>query len=463
VNGQHDGRPTPAELRRPVGVLLLEPDATVADTIARVLRRRGMRVARAHDGHEALRRLRAEAFDLVIGALEMPRPDGWDLLDQVYEHQPHAAFVALSNDTDARNVVRAMRRGAVDYVPKPLSLDALVDRIGAALDSRTLRRHVGGPRRRSGELVASSAAMRTVLALVDKVAQSPIDAALILGESGVGKEEVARAIHRLSARRHERFIAVNVAALPGPLIESELFGHRQGAFTGAAANREGLLASADGGTLLLDEIGEMPMAFQAKLLRVLEERAFFPVGSDAERHVDVRILAATNRDPHEAISSGTLRADLYYRLARVVIRIPPLRERPDDILPLAYRFLRDAAERAGRPAPTLAEDAELALREHPWPGNVRELRNTVERAVLLNEGSALTDTMLGLRDAVLEPAAPPSLDLVSTRERVVASVEREMIERALRVTDGSLSKAAKLLNVSRTTLWNRVRRYGLDT
>jgi transcriptional regulator with PAS, ATPase and Fis domain len=305
-----------------------------------------------------------------------------------------------------------------------------------------------------------------VLRLAERVARTHSSPALILGESGVGKEIVATHIHESSARRGNPCVRVNLAASPDSMIEAELFGSVKGAFTGASGDRVGLIASADGGTLLLDEFCEFKPALQSKLLRVLEERRFFPVGSDRQRAVDVRLVAATNRDPERAIAEGALRRDLYYRISTVVIQVPPLRQRPEDIPPLARRFAdRMALETRGRSV-EIAPAAYAALGSYHWPGNVRELKNVVERAVIMSDSDVITDAHLRFGCGASPPrevavGADAPLELEKVRKRAIASVERQHIERVLRFANGSQSKAAKLLGVSRTTLWTKLKRYGL--
>ena len=285
-----------------------------------------------------------------------------------------------------------MKKGAADYLEKPLDPDDLAMRLERALQEAAAHRKLAlyeEKDRRETTAVLASESLRSVFDLADRVAATPSSSALILGESGVGKEVLAAHIHAVSSRARGPFVRVNLAALPESMVEAELFGSVRGAFTDSKRNRAGHFASAEGGTLLLDELCEFKPELQAKLLRALEERRFFPVGSDRERQMNVRVLAATNRDPQTAITSGALRADLYYRLSAVVLRVPPLRERPDDILPLAEHFLRRFAAEFARPRVRFTAFAKESLAEHSWPGNARELRNAVERAVMLSDADEI--------------------------------------------------------------------------
>jgi len=315
--------------------------------------------------------------------------------------------------------------------------------------------------------VHASAAMTRVIELADRVAATPASSALILGESGVGKEVVATRIHERSHRRNEPFVRVNLAAIPDSMVEAEFFGSVRGSFTDSKRDRTGLFSSADGGTILLDELCEFKIEMQPKLLRVLEERRFYPVGSDRERRMDVRVLAATNRDVEEAIEQGLLRRDLFYRLGVMVIHVPPLRERLEDVLPLARHFLAGFAQEFARPALALTAGVEDVLLGHTWPGNVRELRNIMERAVMITDGREVQ------ADAVAESIGsmgPPresgkmlkaDHSLEGARRRAVDVVEREHIERILKLAGGSRTRAAQMLDVSRTTLWEKLRYHKL--
>jgi transcriptional regulator with PAS, ATPase and Fis domain len=334
-------------------------------------------------------------------------------------------------------------------------------------DAAVLRTISGVRTSRPTPVIAASRGMQTALSLAERVARSPQSSALIVGETGVGKEVVAARIHEASERRDARFVRVNMAALPAAMIEAELFGSVEGAYTDSRRDRAGILATADGGTVLLDEITEFSPELQPKLLRVLEERSFFPVGSDVPRRVDIRFIAATNRDPEEAIRDGKLRRDIYYRLAAVTIHVPPLRKRDEDLVPLAELFLRQIAEEMDRGDVTLSSDAVMALYSNEWPGNVRELRNVIERAVIVSDGDVINaDHLTGASaperfNSTLPPPDMGNLSLEDARQQALERVELRQIRLAMAATGGNRTEAANLLGISRTTLWDKLKTYGL--
>jgi two-component system response regulator HydG len=368
----------------------------------------------------------------------------------------------MTGRADIRGAVEAMRRGAADYLEKPLDPDDLAMRLERALQEAAAHRKLAlyeERDRRENAAIMTSESLRSVFELAERLAVTPSSSALILGESGVGKEVLASFIHGASNRAQAPFVRVNLAALPESMVEAELFGSVRGAFTDSKRDRAGHFASADGGTLLLDELCEFKPELQAKLLRVLEERRFFPVGSDRERRTNVRVLAATNRDPQAAIASGALRADLYYRLSAMVLRIPPLRERREDILPLAEHFLGKLSAELGRRNVRFSALARETLLAHDWPGNARELRNTVERGLMLCDSDEIGPELFDLPVAPPPSLAPPPADGSGTW--LLSDTERVHIERALAAAGGSRARAAALLGISRTTLWKRLKDYGL--
>jgi two-component system response regulator HydG len=364
---------------------------------------------------------------------------------------------------EIRAAVDAIRRGAADFLEKPLDLDDLATRLERALENAVLRRKLAAYEAKDpppSQAIAESPPMKDVFAVAARVAATPQSSALLLGESGVGKEVVAARIHEASARRDGPYVKVNLAAIPESMIEAELFGSVRGAFTDAKRDRAGFFASAEGGTLLLDEICEFKVELQPKLLRALEERRFYPVGSDRERRMNVRVLAATNKDPQKMIDEGLLRADLYYRLATVILRIPPLRERREDILPLADHFVDVYRKEFRRPRLALAPAATAALAAYAWPGNVRELRNVIERAAMLSEVDEVDAEALGLPFAPAGAAVPGDVADGGTETRL-DDVEKRHILRVLEGAGGSKTKAALLLGISRSTLWEKGKRYGI--
>jgi two-component system response regulator HydG len=471
-------------------VLVADADLVLAEAIAHSLRRQGFDVVQTTSATCAIERLGATYFDVLVLDIELPDAGSQAVLTRAQAMTAPPLCFLMTSSGDVRSAVDAMRRGAVDYLEKPIDIEALTIRIERALETATMRRRLSAIDQRdrtAAEPVACSPQMQLALRLADRVASSPCSSTLILGESGVGKEVIAARIHERSKRRNGPFVRVNMAAIPESMVEAELFGSVRGAFTDAKRDRLGYFASADGGTLLLDELCEFKVSLQSKLLRALESRSFHPVGSDRERTVNARIIAATNRDPEEAIARGDLRADLYYRLAPVIISVPPLRERREDILPLAGRFLASYGADFGVSMRHLAPDAERALLSYAWPGNARELRNVIERATMLSDNDEISADLLGLPTPATPARHPPTISGAHLRlemanpvevlegpisapapsslgdvgQSALAEAERALIVKALSQAQGSKTRAAELLGVSRTTLWEKVKRYGL--
>ncbi|MFK3740890.1 sigma-54-dependent transcriptional regulator [Massilia sp. TN1-12] len=451
-------------------LLIVDDDDAFRDTLAETLLAFGHDVAAAASGAEALALLAsAPPFDAIFLDHRMPGMDGLETLAALRDAAlPAPPVIVLTAFAGAANTIEAMRLGAFDHLSKPVRRETL----RAVLDSALQCRPSAGaatpaqPPAGDGDLVGSSDAMREVHKQIGRAAASVLPV-LVLGETGTGKEVVARALHRHSARAGRPFVAVNCAAIPGELLESELFGHVRGAFTGAAAEREGCFRAADGGVLLLDEIGDMPLDVQAKILRVLQEGEVVPLGSNRAVRVDVRIIAATHRDLGAAVRDGQFRADLLYRLDVLPIRLPPLRERPDDIIPLAELFLQRAA--AGSPSKLLGADAAQRLLRRPWPGNARELRNAMERchARFRHDviGAADLDAIL---DAPLSNPAVPSAPAVPEEwltqplPLAVERLERLMLEHALTEAQGNRAEAARRLGIHRQLLYRKLAQYGID-
>ncbi|MCU0654007.1 MAG: sigma-54 dependent transcriptional regulator [Polyangiaceae bacterium] len=438
--------------------LVVSDDLLLGSTLVRGLRRSGQD-AESCDPGEARGRYQSQWFDVVL-------LDVKDLalalvfLGELRVMAEAPAVLVVVSQVGPHGIVELMRKGAHDVLVRPLDLSEVQARVERIVETGTMKRRLAALTRekKAPSLVAESPAMKEVLRLVERVARTPRSSVLLLGESGVGKEKVAEAIHLQSQRRAQPFVQVNMAALPDTMVEAELFGHARGAFTGAAKPRAGLLASAEGGTLLMDELAELRIELQPKLLRVLEERRYFPVGSDQERRIDVRLLAATNRNPEEAIQKGWLREDLYYRLSTVTIEIPPLRERTEDILPLARRFLESYALEFGRGQLQLSEEACERLLEHRWRGNVRELRNVMERVAMLAEEGEIQAEELGLSRS--EQKSRPQLREVRLQE-AMDETERARLALALQEASGDVVRAARLLGISRSTLYSKRKRFGL--
>ncbi len=440
-------------------VLVVEDDPDMLALLQEHLQGEGYRVAALASGREALARLRSETFDVVVTDLRMPDVDGMEVLRACREIQPETRVILVTAFGTVETAIQAIREGAFDYTTKPFRLEEISFLVGKAMDDRhlkaeflRLRQEVEG-RYRFENLLGKSTAMQAVFALIRQAAPSDANV-LIMGESGTGKELVAKALHYNSARAKQPFVPVNCAAVPSGLLESELFGHLKGAFTGAVGTRRGLLREAAGGTLFLDEIGDMPPELQAKLLRVIEDKAVRPLGSDETITVDVRMVAATNRDLPARIREGLFREDLYYRLAVIPVQLSPLRERREDIPLLAEHFLRQAAAAAGKEVRGFAPETMAALLRHPWPGNVRELENVVQRAVALTSTDRLPPEALLLDIGTPAPAPSDLLARMNSRP-TLEGLTREYVALVLRETGGDKAKAAEILGISQRTIYRR--------
>jgi NtrC-family two-component system response regulator AlgB len=441
-------------------LLVVDDERKIRELLATHLGRLGHRVLLAADGVEALRVADAEPVDLVLSDVRMAGMDGMALLRELRGRRPDAVVILMTAYATIAGAVEAMREGAFHYLVKPFGLDEATLLVERGLELRTLRRDNRALRSALAApalLESRNPAMRRALETARQAAGSDTTV-LLLGESGTGKNVLARAIHAWSPRRDGPFVTIPCTTLAEHLLESELFGHVKGAFTGAWKDKPGRLEAADGGTLFLDEVGELQPELQAKLLRFLEERRFERVGDARTREVDARLVAATNRDLEAEVRAGRFRADLFYRLAVIPLRLPPLRERGEDLPELVDHLLDGLASRLGRPRPALEPAARAALAAYAWPGNVRELANALERALVLSRGDSLAaeslpDAVLAPREAapLTPPAAPLSLE----------EVERRHIQQVL-ASSTTLEEAASRLGIDPTTLWRKRRRWGLD-
>ncbi len=439
-------------MQRKPHVLIVDDEPNVRRVLGTLLDQAGWSTTRAESGEQALDLVRAQDPDLVITDLKMPGMDGMELLSRIRASFPEIPVVMLTAHGTVTNAVEAMKRGAHDFITKPFDRDdvlALVNKaLGQAVSGRAEFRGPLVPGERCG-IVGRSSAIEELRKTIEKIAPTPATV-LIRGETGTGKELVVEALHQLSKRKDKPLVKINCGALPENLVEAELFGHEKGAFTGAERAKPGRFELADGGTLFLDEIGELPAAMQVKLLRVLQDRMVDRVGGTEPKQVDVRLLAATNRDLDSEVAAGNFREDLLYRLKVVELVVPPLRERLSDIPDLVECFAERHAERLERPRPEVGLDALNALMARPWPGNVRELENAVERAVLLGDGESLGPADFGLVDDAASKA--PASTLKEASRVAAAQTERRMILAALDLTDGNITRAAERLGLSRRGL-----------
>jgi len=460
-------------------ILVVEDKANLRQMICATLQGAGYETADAADGKAALLELEQRRFLMVITDLRLPKADGMEVLRRAREADPDLPVIVMTGYGSVELAVEAMKQGATDFLTKPVDMDHLLLLIGRVVEQRRLQfenlvlkeifsEQMGFPR-----IIGADTGLRDVLEKTRKV--SPTGATvLISGESGTGKELIARAIHHLSGRQERPFVAINCAAIPATLLESELFGHEKGSFTGAVARKQGKFELADGGSLFLDEVGEIPAELQPKLLRVLQEKSFERVGGTEPINTDVRIIAATNRELGERIRAGAFRQDLYFRLNVFPLHMPPLRARRGDIPLLAEAFVRRfSREVCQRPGMVLTPEAVDALRAHDWPGNIRELENCIERAVILAGSTEITPELLGLGPSALAAGRPGraaalrelvDLDgtLAEAAGRAAALAEMIRISQALEESGGVRSRAAEALGVSQKTLLAKIREHGLD-
>src|SRR5437667_6146661 len=448
-------------------VLIVEDEENERTGLAELVSSWGYSAETARDGQEGHEKVLAWSPSIVITDLKMPRLSGLELLERIASDSQTIAVIVVTAQGTIDSAVQAMRIGAYDYVTKPIDTSRLrtilqnaTALLGARVELEATRRKLRDAGS-LGSLVGPSKKMQEIFRLTEMVAPSTASV-LITGASGTGKELVARTIHELSPRRPKPFVAINCAAIPETLIESEIFGHEKGAFTGALERRTGCFELAEGGTLLLDEIGEMPIATQAKLLRVLEDRKLRRLGSKVETTVDVRVLAATNKVPEEAVAHGELRNDLYYRLNVFNIHMPPLREHKEDIPELVRALLAEMSARHGQKVATVSQAVLNAFKNYSWPGNVRELRNTLERAVIVCEGAVIETKHLppGFGHAPMRPSADDADSIRVGVGTTVGEAERLLIIKTLESTNNNKTRAAEILGISLKTLHNKLKEYG---
>jgi two-component system response regulator HydG len=444
----------PSKLR----ILVVDDQSSVRELLRAVLEGDGHEVETASSGEEAVGALGAGFQDLVIMDIRMPGLDGVAALSRMKELSPGTGVVMMTAYASVETAVEAMKLGALDYITKPIDIDEVRTVISRFVESSAPeedRMEVSSAA--GGDVVGASDAFRDVLGMAHRVAESDATV-LVLGESGTGKEVIAREVHRASARARKPFVAVNCSAIPEGLLESELFGHEKGAFTGAVRQKKGRFELADGGTIFLDEIGDMSAALQAKLLRFLQDHTFQRVGGSSDTTVDVRVIAATNRDLDRAVAEGRFREDLFFRLNVVSVVMPPLRDRPEDVPLLVEHFLRGFAPAGSKPKKMSPKAMRLAM-DYAWPGNVRELENAIQRAVVLSRGETIFPEHLPAKVQAVADGRPEDAPRAG---KTIREVERDTIVKALRETDGNRTHAAKILGISRRTLQNKIKEYEID-
>jgi two-component system, NtrC family, response regulator AtoC len=454
-------------------ILVVDDDEAIRWTLNEALQSWGFAPIEAASVAEALKRFKADLPGVVLLDIDLPDGSGLDVLREIKLEHPEVIAIMITGNVQIDNTISALRGGAYDFISKPINLEELRVTIRNAIETRHLRREVEQARKERArefnfrQIVGESAAMKKMLGLAAKVAESEVASVLLQGESGTGKDLVAKAIHYGSQRAERPFVAINCAALPATLIESELFGYEKGAFTDAKARKEGLFEQAEGGTLLLDEIGELELSLQAKLLRVLEEGAFRRVGGLKDIPLDVRVLAASNRDLKTESEAGRFRLDLYYRLSIIQIDIPPLRERGDDVLLLSQHYIDTIGARLkrSRRIKGLSPEATEVFRKYNWPGNVRELRNVIERALILEDSDQITTEYLpgGLLEAPRlsshATVAEPSTQFVLPNQGIsLDEAELSFVRQAIQRSGGNQTRAAELLGISRDQLRYRLKK-----
>jgi DNA-binding NtrC family response regulator len=451
-------------------ILVVDDEEFIRENLYRTLTSKGYEVISATNGSEAISHLAEQAPDLILLDMNLGEESGLDILRDIREQDPDILVIIITGYGTVESAVEALKMGAYDYIKKPFKADAIHLIVRLALETQSLKKELKTIRSKGladmPEIVGASDAMKGVFRQIEEVAKHENATVLITGESGTGKEVVARAIHMLSPRKSRPFMDINCGSLPYNLLESELFGHEKGAFTDAKTRKLGLLEEAAGGTVFLDELGEMDMSLQVKLLRVLEERKIRRLGGSRNIDIDVRIIAATNKDMKEAIEEKTFREDLYYRLNVFPIELPPLRERQEDIALLLDLFIKKFNKEFQKSIKEVSKDAMAVFRHYQWPGNIRELKNMVERICIMNNSDIITPDMLpseltgeqgGKRTCADIDISPDGIDL----EQTLNEIEKTLIAKALGMADGNVSGTSRLLNTPRGTLRYKLEKYGL--
>jgi two-component system, NtrC family, response regulator HydG len=447
-------------------LLVIDDEESILDSLRLNLAHAGYTLSTAKSAEEGLALFENGEFDLVLCDLQLPDMSGTEVLKKIKEKRPSVEVIIISGYGSVANAVEATKAGAFHFVEKPFEFDALQVLIERALERKTLIEESDNLRRTLqqrttySDIVGRSKQMQNIFEMIEAVAKSDANI-LIVGESGTGKELIGNAIHYNSHRAKGPFVKVNCAALPKELIESELFGHTKGAFTGAARDKEGLIARANGGSLLLDEIAEMPLELQPKLLRALQERVFYRLGSERPVEVDFRLICSTNRNPPEAVRNGQLREDLYYRISTITIEVPPMRDRAEDIQLLADHFLKTFSDKYNKSVQGFSQSAISTMYNYHWPGNVRELESALERAVLLSKGDFIEASDLPFTATEAPPATANAAEFHVPPDLKLEDIEREVIYQTLKRTKGNKQAAATALGIYRPRLYSKIRKYNL--
>lgn len=468
-------------------ILVVDDEESIRWVLGKCLEKEGYVVKYAENGSQAIDSASSNDFSSIVLDITMPDMNGFEVLTELRSRDIDPPVIIITAQNTVKNAIDAMKQGAYDYIAKPFDLDEVKITVERAIDSYDNSKRLELLRSESTDtdtlhdIVGKSQAMLNIYKMIGRVAERDITV-LVVGESGTGKELVSRAIHSNSGRREHKLVAVNIAAIPKDLLESELFGYEKGAFTGAAASKQGRFEEADGGTLHLDEIGDMPPELQTKLLRILEERKFYRLGSEKPTPVDVRIITSTNKDLEKEVSEGRFREDLYYRLNAITIQIPPLRKRTQDIVPLIEHFLNKYSQELGVGNRTLSEEAKELVLGYNWPGNVRELENIIKRVLVLTSDSIITKETLLEAAPHLEGSAKSDDEalnlmisselnhLLDTKqnsasgniyEKIIRKIEKPLIESVLNITNGNKKKAAQILGINRNTLSKKIEELGL--
>jgi DNA-binding NtrC family response regulator len=448
-----------------LSILIVDDEEDILNVLKLILTKEGYQVDTALDGKQALQLFRKNSYDIVLTDLRMPEMDGIELLERIKEIRPETEVLIMTAYASVESAVLAMKKGAADYIVKPFLNEDVKMRIARVAEHIKLKRDVEVLKQQISQkfealhFLGNSPQVQQILSLIEQVAPTKSNV-LILGESGTGKSLVAELVHKNSPRRDGPFISINCAAIPETLLEAELFGYKKGAFTGAVADKKGLIELANGGTLFLDEIGDLPLGLQAKLLKFLETYEFIPLGDVQKKKVDVRLISATNKNLEELIEKGKFREDLYYRLSVIEIKIPPLRERKEDIPVLVYYFLEQASKQHNKKIKGIINEALSYLLNYDWPGNIRELRNAIERAVILARDEYILPH--DLPEKIIKSSPSPEIGVGKSLKEAIEEYEKTIILNTLKFCNYDKERAAKILDIDLATLYRKLKKFGIN-